>query len=105
MIEGYGGLVLSGILTLTQLLSMFGIAVDINVMAWHLSTMLFMPLLALTIGSLRFWAYEKFYADVSAGNANAGNSRSLMNGIELDCVKMTVMGLSASTTLAINWEQ
>ena len=103
-IEAYGGLALSGILTLTQLLSMFGVAVDINVMAWHYSTMLLMPIIAMAAGALKFWAYEQFYADVADTTADAASSAVRMASIESDYLNMTVMELGASATLAMNWE-
>ena len=57
----YGGLALSSILMITQLLSMFGVAVNINVMVWTWTTMLVMPLIGLVASGFKFTAYELFY--------------------------------------------
>ena len=60
-ISMYGGLALSSILMITQLLSMFGVAANINVMVWSWTIMLVMPLIGLVAGGLKLTAYELFY--------------------------------------------
>lgn len=57
----YGGLAISSILMITQLLSMFGIAVSTNVMLWGYSSMFVMPLVAMAAGALKFYAYDLYY--------------------------------------------
>ena len=79
-ISYYGALGVSSILTLTQLLSMFGVAVDVNVMAWSWSMMLVMPLIGMAAGALKFYAYETFYSDEDVGTSNS--SKIMMDVIE-----------------------
>lgn len=60
-ISMYGGLAISSILMITQLLSMFGIAASTNVMLWGYSSMFVMPLVAMVAGALKFYAYDLYY--------------------------------------------
>merc|ERR1739844_36825 len=51
----YGMLSVGAILTITQLLSMFGVAAEINVMLWGYATMLVGPLLGAVVSGLAMW--------------------------------------------------
>merc|ERR1712062_79880 len=49
---------IGGILTLTQLLSMFGVAAQINVILWGYAGMLVGPILGAFISGMAMWGYD-----------------------------------------------
>merc|ERR1712223_3617 len=61
---GMWGLMAAGsVLSITQLLSMFGVAVETNVMLWEMIHMWVAPILSMTVGALAFWAYDQAYVN------------------------------------------
>jgi len=71
MIAQYGLLAAGSVLTITQLLSMFGVAVETNVMLWHMATMWISPILFGAVGMMAWWAYDQAYVNCEdSGYAN-----------------------------------
>ena len=58
LITMYGMMSIGGILTLTQLLSMFGVAAQINVILWGYAGMLVGPILGAFISGMAMWGYD-----------------------------------------------
>ena len=100
MIGNYGMLSIGAILTITQLLSMFGIAASTNVMLWSYSMMLVGPILGGVVEGLAAWAYEKAYSECEAGNSS-GVSCAMQEVIEWEMLQMTVAELAKGAAL---WE-
>merc|ERR1711920_379752 len=59
--EQWTALVLGGVLTISQLLSMFGVGASVNMMMWGYSTMLVFPLVMGVSEMMRWAAYDKAY--------------------------------------------
>merc|ERR1711983_768050 len=71
MISQYGLLAAGSVLTITQLLSMFGIAVETNVMLWHMTMMWVAPILSGVVGMMAWWGYDQAHLNCEdAGYAN-----------------------------------
>ena len=60
MAGGYFGLGVTGILTITQLLSMFGVAAEINLMAWMYLGFADM-IVGIVLGLIYMYAYDAYY--------------------------------------------
>ena len=60
MVGGYWVLVLTGILTITQILSMVGVAAEINVMAWMYLGLADM-VIGLILSFVGMYAYDMYY--------------------------------------------
>ena len=86
----FGGMSIGEILTVTQILSMFGIATDINVFLWMLSTMLFIPLISVSYYGLMFWSYDRAYVSIENG-LNASDAATLQSTVLMELAKMSVL--------------
>ena len=73
---------------------MFDVAasVNVNIMAW--------PLVRSSSKLM-----ELFYSAFKDLNATAASSETIMGVIELECMMEGIMELSASSTLAMKWEE
>merc|ERR1712113_172985 len=78
----YGMLSVGAILTITQLLSMFGVAAEINVMLWGYATMLVGPLLGAVVSGLAMWGYDQAYQLCDADSSTNADACSMMDTIE-----------------------
>ena len=76
------GAAIWGILLITQILSMAGIAGEINLMAWHYGTMLWMlsNMVAHVIGFLGYNASYSWYAEDTTNNAAGAIMMGVMGG-------------------------
>merc|ERR1739846_257825 len=97
----YSHLGIMSILTVTQLLSMFGILGEINIMAWMYAEMLEMVIgLVLKLGWM--YTYEMAYQitqDDDDTAANQTKAASVMSGVQADMTKSTVYGTAAHFAL------
>ena len=71
MVGNYGGLVIWGIASLTQLLATFGIMVGINMMVWGMVVPMGGLVIELAYLVLGFLAYDQFFKQYEASNATA----------------------------------
>merc|ERR1712241_528058 len=74
----YGMLSVGAILTITQLLSMFGIAAEVNVMLWGYATMLVGPLLGAAISGIAMWGYDQAYRLCNADSSTNADACTMM---------------------------
>merc|ERR1712079_746081 len=75
--EQWTALVLGGVLTISQLLSMFGVGASVNMMMWGYSTMLVFPPVMGVTEMMRWYAYDKAYQicqDSSSADQSTGCS-------------------------------
>lgn len=82
-----------GLLTVTQILSMFGIAGEVNIMAWMYMEMLEM-VLGLVIKLMRMYVYESAYS-----TAKTGSTASAANQTKAASVQSAVMGEMTETLI------
>merc|ERR1719446_582615 len=110
LIGDYATLAIMGVATITQLLSMFGIAASVNMMVWMWGVMVGGGIVSMVVGAMWMWAYRAAMSDLSSDSTtNAattisadGTAAALMaSSIEMDMVK--AMAHEASATLTA-WE-
>jgi len=98
MIRGFGVLAIWGLAALTQLLAIFGIASSANFFVWMFIVGGGSLLLGLSVGALRFLAYEQGYAK-SLETPAVANGAKLMEAVKWDALMdLAAMGVS---TLAL----
>ena len=109
MISGWGGFVISTVLTVFQLLSMFGIANELNMMVWGIGGMVLTATMAVA-GAMQWWAYDNAYrvqeGSLTAVVGNAATGVNLMGLIEDDMLEFGAIELLAGFELytqAENW--
>ena len=71
----WGALVIMGVAALTQLMSMFGAMVDLNLMVWWYGVFGGIPLLHLTAYCISMLAYDQGHSD--SNDSNAGNTQNV----------------------------
>jgi len=90
------------VLSITQLLSMFGVAVETNVMLWNITMMYLAPVLSGVVGLLAWWGYDQAYTNCADdGYANQADACSVQESIEWEMLAHSVMELEFGMTL---WE-
>ena len=89
------------ILTITQLLSMFGIAAEVNVMLWGYATMLVGPLMGAVVSGLAMWGYDQAYQLCDADSSTNADACTMQDTIEGDMLWHAVAELSMGAAL---WE-
>jgi len=105
MIKSYGMLAAGSVLSLTQLLSMFGIAVETNVMLWEITHMWVAPILFGITGLVLWYAYDVAYTNCQDGAfANQADACSLQDAIESEMLEDAVMELSFGATMMEAYE-
>lgn len=93
------------VLTITQLLSMFGVAVETNVMLWEVIHMWVAPILFGSVGIMAFLGYDKAYANCQDGAfANQSDACDLQDAIESEMLHHSVMELSFGATMMEAYE-
>jgi len=92
------------ILTITQLLSMFGIAAEVNVMLWGYATMLVGPLLGAAISGIAMWGYDQAYQLCNADSSTNADACTMMGEIEGDMLWHAVSELSMGAALMESYE-
>ena len=104
----YSHLGVMSILTITQLLSMFGILGEINIMAWMYAELLEIIVgLVLKLGWM--YTYEMAYQITEAEDSTASeiaNASAVMSGVQSDMTKKTIEGTAAHFALHVehhNW--
>jgi len=101
MLHHYSHLGIMSILTVTQILSMFGILGEINMMAWMYAEMLEMVIgLVLKLGWM--YTYEMAYqisVDDDSSSADQTSAAGVMSGVQADMTKSTVYGTAAHFAL------
>jgi len=100
----YGMLSVGAILTITQLLSMFGIAAEVNVMLWGYATMLVGPLLGAAISGIAMWGYDQAYQLCDADSSTNADACAIMGEIEGDMLWQAVGELSMGAALMESYE-
>merc|ERR1712037_792582 len=100
----YGTLSIGAILTITQLLSMFGIAAEVNVMLWGYATMFVGPLLGATVSGIAMWGYDQAYQLCDSDETTYANACDRMSEIEGDMLWMAVEELAMGAALMESYE-
>jgi len=91
MIEQYAGLSLAGILTISQLLSMFGVGASVNMMLWGYSTMLVMPLVMGVTEMMRWAGYDAAYVICQdSGSADQATGCTVQETLESEMLMCAV---------------
>ena len=109
----YTSLVGHSILTITQILSMAGIAADVNIMAWMYLSMVG-SVVSLLVSIVRMYVYDTAYtasegtavtvsytneAGTTSNGTNTVGADLTMDGIEADIMSETIMGTAAMLSL------
>ena len=92
------------ILTITQLLSMFGVAAEINVMLWGYATMLVGPLLGAVVSGLAMWGYDQAYQLCDTDSSTYADACTMQDTIEGDMLWHAVAELSMGAALMESYE-
>ena len=92
------------ILTITQLLSMFGIAAEVNVMLWGYATMLVGPLMGAVVSGLAMWGYDQAYQLCDADSSTNADACTMQDTIEGDMLWHAVAELSMGAALMESYE-
>merc|ERR1711990_944193 len=100
----YGALSIGAILTITQLLSMFGIAAEVNVMLWGYVTMLVGPLLGAAVSGIAMWGYDQAYQLCDTDSSVNADACDIMEEIEGDMLWMAVEELAMGAALMESYE-
>ena len=106
-IGGYAGLAFWSVASLTQILSIFGVAADINVMVWMYGGMVG-GLVSLVAHFIAMWAYDQLYVvkTTSATPAEVTAAETLMHEMELAAIAVgsgeVLMGLELYDQ-GMNW--
>lgn len=103
LVGSYAGLTLGSVAFITQVLSIFGIAAEINIMVWMYGVSLGGLIIGMITGALRLWAYEQAWSSAEDGTNGAS---SIAYNIRQEMVEVSAM--SSSSTLALwteaaNW--
>ena len=101
MIDGYGGLFFWGVASITQLLSVFGVMADVNLLVWGQIGPL-MGIVSLISYGLRLFAYDTAYDLVVADSTNT-NATTVRDSLETELVEVAAM--QAATGLALLQEK
>ena len=104
LIGQYGMLSVGAILTITQLLSMFGIAAEINVMLWGYATMFVGPILGAVVSGIAMWGYDQAYQLCEADSSAYADACNVMPVIEGDMLWQAVGELSMGAALYESYE-
>ena len=96
-IANYSLLSIGSILSITQLLSMFGVAVETNLMLWDYATNIVAPILGAVVSGLVFWAYDSAYQSCSVDSV--ANACTVQAAIELEMTQCAVMELAFGAAL------
>merc|ERR1712051_91960 len=88
----YTMLSLGSILSIFQILSMFGIANELNMMVWMWTGMIAM-VVSMAGGAMSFWAYDTLHSSSEA------NKETLMGKIEDDWTMHSIMSTANGMTL------
>merc|ERR1712045_762240 len=100
----YGMLSVGAILTITQLLSMFGVAAEINVMLWGYATMLVGPLIGAVVSGLAMWGYDEAYQLCDTDSYTNADACTMQETIEGDMLWHAVKELSMGAALMESYE-
>merc|ERR1712079_742103 len=99
--EQWTALVLGGVLTISQLLSMFGVGASVNMMMWGYSTMLVFPLVMGVSEMMRWYAYDKAYQICQdSSSADQSTGCSLQETIETEMLYCAVKEIGTGIMLA-----
>ena len=104
LIGQYGSLSIGAILTITQLLSMFGIAADINVMLWGYATMFVGPILGAVVSGIAMWGYDQAYQLCDSDSSTYADACTMQEDIEGDMLWMAVEELAMGAALMESYE-
>ena len=97
----YGRLSIGVVLTITQLLSMFGLFADVNVMVWGYYGWLAEPLLQGVMTAISLWAYDQAYQQCNDSN---NDGCEIMETIETDLIKHAIAELAIGGAIHENHE-
>ena len=86
LLQDYSFLVLGGIAFITQLLSMFGIANEINLLVWMWGLGFVGMLVEAVAGFMMFYAYDSAYTLSTSDDADAGYGANIMGAIQMDAL-------------------
>lgn len=105
----WGSFVIHAILSVTQLLSIFGILVEINMMMWGYGPMV-MEAISAVAGIMMFLQYNNAYGvlrdDIDDGETTIDDATAyaVAEGIQMEMIEMAVMQASAILSLWVNME-
>jgi hypothetical protein len=90
LIGGYGGLSFFAVASITQILSMAGIAVPINILVWQWGVFLILPVIGAVTSALLWFAYDQAYSvKIGTDTTKATAASALMGRIENEAALMT----------------
>jgi len=105
LIEGYASLSIAGILTISQLLSMFGVGASVNMMLWGYSTMLVMPLVMGVTEMMRWAGYDAAYVICQdSSSADQATGCTVQETLETEMLMCAVKEIGHGIALAESYE-
>ena len=88
----------------TQLLSMFGIAGEVNLMVWAYGS-IFESVLCLITVPIIWYAYDAYWSvSEDATSAQQANAALALSGLESDLIRRTAYSTSAAVALYMHHE-
>jgi len=100
LIGSYGGLSFFAVASVTQILSMVGIAVPINILVWEWGAFIILPILGAWTSAALWWAYDQAYTvKIGTDATKAAAASALMGTIENEAAIMTAKDVAIAFEL------
>ena len=101
-IEQYAGLAIFGVASITQILSLFGVAADVNVLVWWYGVHMTGMVVHLITAVLRFLAYETAWTACAGDSTTNPDQCATFDAVEHEMLELTAMATSMEFTLYTN---
>ena len=93
-IEQYAGLAIFGVASITQILSLFGVAADVNVLVWWYGVHMTSMVVHLITAVLRFLAYETAWTACAGDSTTNPDQCATFDAVEQEMLELTAMSTS-----------
>merc|ERR1712060_767853 len=100
----YNQIGMYGAISIGSLLTMFGIAAEVNVMLWGYVTMLVGPLVGAAVSGIAMWGYDQAYQLCDTDSSVDADACDIMEEIEGDMLWMAVEELAMGAALMESYE-
>ena len=105
LLGNYSAITIGGSLALLQLLSMFGVLVELNLYFWLMLAPILGGFISSGVGTFMFLAYDKAYSvSQDSTSAYVAIASSVMDAIKIDVIGMTAASSSVMITLGLQYE-
>ena len=101
-IEQYAGLAIFGVASITQILTLFGIAGDVNLLVWMYGVHMTGMVVHMVTAVLRFLAYETAWTACAGDSTTNPDQCATFDAVEHEMLELTAMATSMEFTLYTN---